>query len=325
MAAITAGVVVAGAAAYSANRQSAAAKKAARAQTHGIDEAQRITQENIDRALPALDQGFTDAQGTITDGTNRARQALLGGLDPTLNELTRGFTQAQNTLSPSAQRGESASQLQAALSGALGPVAQQQAMGQFQESPGQQFLRQQQEQALLRNEAALGGGLGQSGRVMEALQEQAAGRAALDFDNQFSRLGQIAQRGDAATANIAQLQATLGQARSGIRGGLAQALAGMDLDTASQLAQLQQQHGTTQANTLINQGTQLSQLAQNRGAALAGADVFQSQQTPALVQGLQAGLGAYGAAGGTFGGNAPSAQSPYSGPEFDAWIQSQRG
>lgn len=335
MAAITSAVVVAGATAYSAKKQSDAAKKASRTQARSAERGQDFVQQNVNRALPLLREGFTGAQESITGGTEQARQALLGGLDPTLAELTTGFEQAQQTLSPTAQQGAGASQLQAALSGALGPQAQQQAIRDFQASPGQQFLQQRQEESLLRNQAALGGGLGQSGRVLSALQEQAAGFAAQDFQNQFARLGQIAGRGDVATTNIANLQAQLGQQRSGIRGGLAQGLAGLSLDEAAQLAQLQRDLGTSQANTLIQQGTQLAGLEQNRGAALAGYNAFRAQQTPPVVQGLQSGLAAYGGLGGQFnfsgfGAGANSAAqgatpAGYAGPQYQQWIAAQGG
>lgn len=309
MAAVTGAVVTAGAAAYGAKKQSDAAKKAAKTQARSAEQAQQLIQENIGQALPLLEQGFTGAQESITGGTEQARQALLGGLGPTLAELTTGFQQAQQTLSPTAQQGAGASQLQAALSGALGPQAQQQAIQDFQASPGQQFLQQRQEESLLRNQAALGGGLGQSGRVLSALQEQAAGFAAQDFQNQFARLGQIAGRGDVATTNIANLQAQLGQQRSGIRGGLTQGLAGLSLDEAAQLAQLQRDLGTSQANTLIQQGTQLAGLEQNRGAALAGGHAFQAQQTPPVLQGLQTGLQGFALLGGRFPGQPQAAQT----------------
>lgn len=331
MAAVTGAVVAGGASLYGAKKRSDAAEKAAKTQARSAERGQELVQQNIQQALPLLEQGFTGAQESITGGTEQARQALLGGLDPTLSELTTGFEQAQQTLSPTAEQGAGASQLQAALSGALGPEAQQQAINDFQASPGQEFLQGRQEEALLRNQAALGGGLGQSGRVMSALQEQAAGFAAQDFQNQFARLGQIAGRGDAASANIANLQAQLGQQRSGIRSSLSQGLAGMSLDEAAQIAQLQRDLGTSQSNTLIQQGTQLANLEQNRGAALAGADAFRAQQTPALVQGLQGGLSAYGALGGQFdfsgfGGSNPGAtQAGYTGPQYQNWVAAQGG
>lgn len=105
---------------------------------------------------------------------------------------------------------------------------QQQAFAAFAESPGQQFLRNQQERALLRNSAAIGG-LG-GGNVRTALQQQAFGRAQTDYANQFNRLGSLSGAGQAAAvqtgefgagsaANIANLQTAGGAARaSGILG-----------------------------------------------------------------------------------------------------------
>lgn len=104
-----------------------------------------------------------------------------------------------------AQPGMQAQQQQAALSGALGQQAQQQAYNNFQSSPGQQWLQQQAERGLLRNAAAIGG-LG-GGNVRQALQAQAMGMAQQDFQNQFNNLGAVGDRGMQA----AQLQNALYQ------------------------------------------------------------------------------------------------------------------
>lgn len=104
-----------------------------------------------------------------------------------------------------AQPGMQAQQQQAALSGALGQQAQQQAYNNFQSSPGQQWLQQQAERGLLRNAAAIGG-LG-GGNVRQALQAQAMGMAQQDFQNQFNNLGAVGDRGIQA----AQLQNALYQ------------------------------------------------------------------------------------------------------------------
>jgi hypothetical protein len=89
--------------------------------------------------------------------------------------------------------GVQANNAQAALSGAMGPEAQAQAYAQFQESPGQAFLREQGERALLRNQAAIGG-LG-GGNVMKELTKYGQGLAAQDFDNYYNRMGTVADRG----------------------------------------------------------------------------------------------------------------------------------
>ena len=100
-------------------------------------------------------------------------------------------------LSPWQQAGANALGQQQALLGMGGQAAQDQAFEAFGNSPGQQFLRDRQQKALMRNSAAMGG-LG-GGNVRTALQEQAAGNAAQDYNNQFNRLGQLSGQGFQAT------------------------------------------------------------------------------------------------------------------------------
>ena len=80
---------------------------------------------------------------------------------------------------------------------------QARAFDQLADSPGQRFIRDRQERALLRNASATGG-LG-GGNVQTALQQQAVGFAQQDIQNQFGRLGQLAGQGQAVTTNQAQL------------------------------------------------------------------------------------------------------------------------
>ena len=88
---------------------------------------------------------------------------------------------------------------------------QAQAFAQLEDSPGQRFIRDRQERALLRNASATGS-LG-GGNVLTALQQQAAGFAQQDIQNQFGRLGQLAGQGQAITTSQAQLG---GQTAAGI-------------------------------------------------------------------------------------------------------------
>jgi len=108
------------------------------------------------------------------------------------------------------QGGEQAQQMNAALTGALGADAQAQAYSQFQDSPGQAYLREQAERGLTRNSAAIGG-LG-GGNVRKELQQQAVGLAAQDFQNQFDRRGTVADRGMAAANTEAEI--LMGQDRN---------------------------------------------------------------------------------------------------------------
>lgn len=130
---------------------------------------------------------------------------------------------AAEQAAPFRQAGLSALSQQQALLGLSGQAEQQQAFQAFEDSPGQQFIRQRQQRALLQNTAAIGG-LG-GGNVRGALQQQAAGFAQQDFQNQLNRLGGLAGQGQIATANVAQLGAGAAQqiGQFGIQAGQAQA------------------------------------------------------------------------------------------------------
>jgi hypothetical protein len=133
------------------------------------------------------------------------RQVFEQGLGDLRQEQQRGLQQTTDMYSPYMQTGGQAFDMQAALSGALGPEAQQQAYSNFQQSPGQQFLQQQAEKALLRNSAATGN-LG-GGGTKTALQQQAMGFAQQDFDNYYNRLGGISNAGLGFTQSLGGMQA----------------------------------------------------------------------------------------------------------------------
>lgn len=149
--------------------------------------------------------------GLVDDatGVKAAQKAAGKAADLQANAATAGiaeqrrqFDVTQGNLNPFQEAGVAALGQQQALLGLSGADAQQSAFNQFNESPGQRFLRQRQEKSLLANASAIGG-LG-GGNVRTALQEQAAGIAQQDFQNQFGRLGQLAGQGQQAVTNIGQ-------------------------------------------------------------------------------------------------------------------------
>ena len=365
MAAITGAVAVAGATAYSANRQSKAAKSAANKQAKGVENAQDIQREFTGKAVDQLGTQYDAARQALLSGQNQSGRLLdqsgniiSGGYDQARGEINQGFTNADNlltegygdaigTLDPTYQQGLQSSQLQAALSGALGPEAQQRAYDNYTESPGQEYLRNQQEQSILRNATALGGGLGAQPAVMQALQENAFGLAQSDFNNSYARLSEISGRGDAAANSIANLQASLGGNRAGIQQSLAQILAGMSTgeagslagintdkanmaaNTQQQIAQLLANQGNAVSNAYMQSGSEQTQLAQNLGQANSAYDVYRSQNMDPWAQGLIAGAGAYsgmgGGTGGMFGGGGGGNKaSDYTGTAFQKWLAEQR-
>lgn len=146
--------------------------------------------------------------GSPTGDPRLAKQNKRQVFEQGLGDLGQNFQQTQQMFSPYMQQGQQAFNQQAALSGAQGAEAQQQAYSQFQSSPGQQFLQQQAEKALLRNAAATGqlGG----GNTQSALQQQAIGFASQDFDNYYNRLGGVSQAGLGLTGQLGQTNANMG-------------------------------------------------------------------------------------------------------------------
>lgn len=145
-------------------------------------------------------------------------------------------------------------------------VSREQALAAFAETPGQQFLRERQEKALLRSAGAIGG-LG-GGNIRTALQEQAFGRATTQFGEFQNRLAGLTGGAQTATAGLTQL------------GG----------QTAGQISGLLQAGGQAQASGILG--------AQQAGAALGG-------QVLGAGLGAAAGGGLFGAGAATaFGGGA---------------------
>jgi hypothetical protein len=193
--------------------------------------------------------GATLVSGAMSaEASRKAAKTQRRGAESGIAEQRRQFDITQEQMAPFREAGVSALGQQQALLGLGTPEEQQAAMAAFAETPGQQFLRGQQERALLRNAAAIGG-LG-GGNVRTALQQQAFGRAATQFGEFQNRLAALSGTGQTATTatgqfgaqaagNIANLQAAAGQARaSGILG--AQQAQGQ---TVQQLAGIGAQYG----------------------------------------------------------------------------------
>lgn len=341
MAAITTGVVLTGASMYGAKKQSDAAKSAAKKQAKGVEAAQAIQKEFTDKAVTQLGTNYQSARDALLSGQEQFNQTFGGagdvlaqGYNQGRQDVTQGYAGAESVLTPIYQTGQKSADLQAAYSGALGADAQKQAYDQFISSPGQEWLQKRQEQSILRNQAALGGGLGNQASVMQALQENAAGLAQQDFGNAYERLNALTGRGDNAAANIATLRSQLG----GILGSMSTSQAADQVGVLGQkasaqygtqqgLADLFANEGTAKANTYVGAGSEQTQLAQNLGAARAGGDLYAAQNSPAWAQGLQAGLGAYNAAGGNFSSlfapssqNAGASSGGYTGSAYKNWL-----
>jgi len=226
----------------------------------------------IGAANQGLGQGLgmlNNTMGMVGSSINQGINALQQGENRALGRIDQFTGQAVNTLNPYAQTGQQALNQEAALSGALGGEAQQQAINQFMESPAQKFLREQGEKAVLRQASATGGLRG--GSTLAALQERGIGLAAQNQQQQLENLRSLAGRGQDAATNQAGFQQQAGTAGAGITANLAGQQAGL----YGQQAGLQGQLGSMGAQ-MANQGGQfagntLNQLGQQIGGLRAGA------------------------------------------------------
>lgn len=300
--------------------------EAARAQTAGLrlsDEAadrflldqtfKGLQQQDIAReqSLAALAGGFGGAREDIAGGFAQSQQALQRAQAQARGDITAGSQQAQQALEQGraagvapltgfADPGRQAFQRQAALTGALGPEAQQQALESFRNIEGT-FAQETEERAILRNAAATGGLAG--GNVLEELGRRAQGRAQQNITQRIAQLQQQSQLGLGAATGISGIEVGTGQNLANIRFGAGQALAGGAERFGFGQSQLSSQQAAAQA-TLQAQLAQLqSGQEQLTGGAKSALEVRLGEQRAGLAERVAAQQAASLQAQGTALGN----------------------
>ena len=252
--------------------------------TVGKSEWQRFQQNPSSSAPQTGLIGSEMALGAASDrlqrAGNRAISDLTGGTQQSRLDITNASQAALQPMAGYARSGREANTMQANLLGANGPAAQAAAMQQFQASPGQDFLRQEQERAVLRNAAATGGT--QGGAVLEELQRRAYGRAGTAFNDRVAQLGGIGSQGLTAAQGQAGIMGDTGIALSGLAERGAGNLASTRLGIAGQQAGIQ---GTV-AGGRTRAG---EQMAQNIGSTTANLANLQNAQGAGLAQILDGG------------------------------------
>jgi hypothetical protein len=217
---------------------------------------------------PMLKTGLAGAEEALQGGLRQAVKGIDYAHDMGRADLNASLQGANDQLQPYASQGQGANAYQSALAGAQGQAAQQQAYDRFIESPGQQYLREQAERALTRNAAATGGL--QGGNVLQALQRNAIGLAAQDFDNSFNRLGSLSDRGLSAAGQMGSNQINVGNALAGLSADAGRQTAGYAYDTGAQLAAGRTRAGENIANNIAQTTGNLANTVSQTGQSMAG-------------------------------------------------------
>jgi len=209
----------------------------------------------------------TTAPGAPKYGLLGAEEAMQRGLQGGIAGIEAGMTQAQNTLNPYTAQGSKAFDLQAALSGALGPAAQKQAFDNYNQSPEMAYALSQAEKGITRNSAATGGLKG--GNVLDALQRNAIGMAQQDYGNAFNRLGSLSAMGHNSANLLGGLQANAGGKVGDYAFGTGQAMASGRTRAGEQIANNVQGTSASLAEMLAKQGNDLSSVVGQGGNNIA--------------------------------------------------------
>lgn len=145
--------------------------------------------------------GVTAAETAAAAQTEATQQAI--------DFQKQMFEKQQALMDPYVQAGTGALKQQQALSGALGPQAQQAAITNIQAGPGFQSALQQGETSLLQNAAATGGVRG--GNVQGALAQFSPQLLSQAIDQRYAQLGGLSGLGQASAAGVGAAGMGLGQ------------------------------------------------------------------------------------------------------------------
>jgi len=213
-------------------------------------------------AADAIADSNREGQAVSQAAINQGRQDIVSTGVPGLEDLMAGFQGAISTLE---KRGPAETRA-FALSGAEGPEAEQQAINEFMESPGQKFLREEGERALLRNSAAVGG-LG-GGRVREALVKYGIGTAAQNKQQRLNNMMGLINPETTRSTNVANILSSGGGQLANFRAGLGSNLARLAVGGSAEQIPLITGTGTANAAGILGQNQALQQTIGNTAETL---------------------------------------------------------
>ena len=216
--------------------------------------------------------GSIAASAIQADATDKASKRAV-------NAQNQAQAQLRADLAPYSEAGTNALAPTQALLGLSGPEAAQDAMANYQQSPGFQYQFDQGMRAVQSSAAAQG--MLNSGATLKALQDRGTQLGNIDFGTYYNRLLQVAQMGQNSAAGVGA---------SGVQ-------------TGRDNAQTLMSAGGAQANAIGN----AAQGFGNAANTYANNSMYFNQQQNALYGGQGTGLNY----GGGFGGASGSSNSIY--------------
>ena len=180
--------------------------------------------------------GATLVSGVVSSqAQGRAAKKQIRAADQGIDEQRQQFDAMQAGLAPYAKAGQPALEQQQALSGSLGPEAQQAAIQAIQNGPLYSGLVRQGEDAILQNASATGGLRG--GNTQAALAQFRPNLMNSLIEQQYQRLGGLAGMGQNSATMTGQAGMMAGQQISGLYGQQGAAGAGATIGKANTFGQ----------------------------------------------------------------------------------------
>lgn len=251
----------------------------------------------VDPLTGAPPTGLIGSENALTSSADNALRVLRSGRNTGIAEMRAAGAAGADAIraggqqgigligkaiggfDPFVSQGTDAGGIQAALSGALGVQAQQEALANLK--PVSDFLTEHGERALTRNAAAMGGIGG--GNVRRELVRFGQGLAGESAQQQFNNLGTVANRGMEALRDVGNLRgqqanvalragegagdilSATGRHIAGARASAAANIANVFGGTGSQIAQGRQRAGEQIAQAIGGTSSALSNLVGGAG------------------------------------------------------------
>jgi hypothetical protein len=301
--------------AYSADRQSSAARRAANSQNASNDAALEQNQLQFDATMAfnreshAASLALQRHIAGMQIGENRRQ---FNEVQKVLSPFINAGNQALEDLQPYQQAGLDALSGQRALIGLDGASAQQQAIAGLSNSPEMAAYIQQGEDALLQNAAATGGLRG--GNTQGALAQFRPGILAGMINQQYDRLGGLTGLGANTTGMVYQTgaSAAAGQANAGMQvaGNIGAALGNYAQGAGSAYNSLM-----AGGNAAMGQmGAAYNNYYNNQGSINAGMHLAQGNAQAQMANSIGSALGSYAMLQTLKGGTSNPAMAPYMAP-----------
>lgn len=199
----------------------------------------------------AIQQGVTQAANAINQGSTTASQAI------------RDIDNVTDPLGGFANQGAAAFNNMAGLLGVGTPEQIQAAQASYTASPSYNYILGETQRATERSAAARGGLLG--GNVARALQENAAGLASTDFQNQINNLSTLSQTGLGAATATAGIKADARNRLADIAQTTGLNLGSLYSGASSEMAAGRYQAGRDIAANATAAASSISKLLQDQG------------------------------------------------------------